>query len=55
MSRHETATRLFLSTNTVRTHVQNMLHQLGLHSTPELVAAARRAGLTAYQDPPGRA
>ena len=47
MSRHETATHLFLSANTVRTHVQNMLHQLGLHSTPELVAAARQAGLTA--------
>ena len=55
MSRHETASRLFLSTNTVRTHVQNMLHQLGLHSTPELVAAARRAGITAYQGPPGSA
>jgi len=55
MSRHETATQLFLSTNTVRTHVQNMLHQLGLHSTPELVAAARRAGLTAVPDAQGHA
>ena len=40
MSRNETAAHLFLSANTVRTHVQNMLHQLGLHSTP----AARRGG-----------
>lgn len=45
MSRNETAAHLFLSANTVRTHVQNMLHQLGLHSTPQLVAAARQAGL----------
>ena len=55
MSRQETASHLFLSTNTVRTHVQNMLHQLGLHSTPELVAAARRAGLTEVPDPQGHA
>jgi hypothetical protein len=37
----------------VRTHVQNMLHQLGLHSTPQLVAAARQAGLTTAPGPRG--
>ena len=55
MSRHETAAHLFLSANTVRTHVQNMLHQLGLHSTPQLVAAARQAGLSSASGPQGRA
>jgi len=55
MSRHETAAHLFLSANTVRTHVQNMLHQLGLHSTPQLVAAARQAGLTTAPGPRGHA
>jgi DNA-binding NarL/FixJ family response regulator len=51
MSRNETAAHLFLSANTVRTHVQNMLHQLGLHSTPQLVAAARQAGLSSAPAP----
>jgi DNA-binding NarL/FixJ family response regulator len=45
MTRPQVAERLFLSTNTVRTHVQNMLHQLELHSTHALVAAALRAGV----------
>jgi DNA-binding NarL/FixJ family response regulator len=37
--------RLFLSTNTVRTHVQHLLHRLGAHSTLEAVAIARDAGM----------
>lgn len=46
MTRTEVGARLYLSSNTVRTHVQRMLAQTGLHSTAELVAAARAAGLT---------
>ena len=39
--------RLFLSRNTVRTHIQNLLHRLNAHSTLEAVAIAREAGLRA--------
>jgi DNA-binding NarL/FixJ family response regulator len=37
--------RLFLSTNTVRTHVQNLLRKLGVHSSIEAVGIALRAGM----------
>jgi DNA-binding NarL/FixJ family response regulator len=50
LSRAETATRLFISANTVRTHVQNMLHAAGEHSTLALVARAREVGVTAPDD-----
>jgi len=39
------AKRLFLSPNTVRTHVQNVLSKLGVHSSLEAVGIALRAGL----------
>ncbi len=39
------ADRLFLSTNTVRNHIQNILTKLGAHSRLEAVAAAAREGL----------
>ena len=39
------ATRLDLRLNTVRNHVQRILHKLGAHSKLEAVAAARRRGL----------
>lgn len=45
MSRAEVAAALYLSTNTVRTHVQNVLRKLGAHSSLGAVAIARRAGL----------
>jgi DNA-binding NarL/FixJ family response regulator len=47
MTRPEVAAALGLSTNTVRTHVQNLLRTAGVHSTLALIAAAREAGLTA--------
>lgn len=43
LSRTEVASRLFISPNTVRTHVQNLLRAADVHSTIALVAAARGA------------
>ncbi|HET7388454.1 MAG TPA: response regulator transcription factor [Nocardioidaceae bacterium] len=45
MSRAEVARHLFISTNTVRTHVQRLLSRAGVHSTLALVAAARDLGV----------
>jgi DNA-binding NarL/FixJ family response regulator len=45
MSRSAIAEKLFLSPNTVRTHMQNVLGKLGVHSTLAAVAVARRAGM----------
>ncbi|MEV1289247.1 response regulator transcription factor [Micromonospora sp. NPDC049679] len=41
------AQRLHVSTNTVRTHTQNILAKLGVHTTLESVALALRHGLRA--------
>lgn len=46
MSRAEIATALKVSPHTVRTHVRDMFRVVGVHSTPQLVAQARAAGLT---------
>ena len=54
LSRAAIAERLFLSRNTVRTHIQNLLHRLGVHSTLEAVAVARTAGMRAQQLSPQR-
>jgi two-component system nitrate/nitrite response regulator NarL len=51
MSRAEVASRLFLSTNTVRTHMQNLLRRAEVHSTLALVAAARDMGITGIDEP----
>jgi DNA-binding NarL/FixJ family response regulator len=40
-SRHQVATRLNLAANTVRTHLQNIMAKLGVHSTLEAVALTR--------------
>ncbi|MEV1006869.1 response regulator transcription factor [Streptomyces sp. NPDC049881] len=45
MGRKAVAERLFLSPHTVRTHMQNVLGKLGVHSTLAAVALARRAGI----------
>ena len=45
MTRAAIAQHLFLSPNTVRTHMQNVLGKLGVHSTLAAVAVARRAGI----------
>lgn len=46
ISGSEIATRLSVSTNTVRTHVQNILTKLQVHSRLEAAAFAVRYGLT---------
>ena len=43
LSRQEIAERLYVSPHTVRTHVQNVLLKLGLHSQLAVGAAARHA------------
>ncbi|GAA3191357.1 MULTISPECIES: response regulator transcription factor [Streptomyces] len=45
MGRKAVAERLFLSPHTVRTHMQNVLGKLDVHSTLAAVALARRAGI----------
>ena len=47
LSRWETAGVLGMSPNTVRTHVQSVLHKLNVHSSLRAVALAREAGLSA--------
>jgi DNA-binding NarL/FixJ family response regulator len=44
-SRADIAEQLFISPNTVRTHMQSVLSKLGVHSSLAAVALARRAGL----------
>jgi DNA-binding NarL/FixJ family response regulator len=44
-SKEAIAQRLFLSANTVRNHIQNILNKLGAHSRLEAVATATREGL----------
>ena len=46
MTRREVAERLFISPNTVRTHVQNLLRHAEVHSTLALTAAARELGVS---------
>jgi DNA-binding NarL/FixJ family response regulator len=46
MSRTEIGDLLHVSPNTVRTHVQSILHKLKVHSALAAVAIARRAGIT---------
>ena len=52
MTRAEIADRLYLSVNTVRTHVQNLLHHADQHSTLALVALARGVGVTGVDESP---
>jgi DNA-binding NarL/FixJ family response regulator len=47
LSRSQIAVRLGLSANTVRTHTQNLIAKLGVHSALEAVAVALRHGLRA--------
>jgi DNA-binding NarL/FixJ family response regulator len=45
LDRASIGAQLFLSTNTVRTHVQNLLRKLDVHSSIEAVGIALRAGV----------
>jgi DNA-binding NarL/FixJ family response regulator len=49
LSRPQIATRLRVSENTVRTHTQNLIAKLGVHSSLESVALALRSGLRASE------
>ncbi|WP_086731727.1 response regulator transcription factor [Streptomyces fradiae] len=51
LGRKAVAERLFLSPHTVRTHMQNVLGKLGVHSTLAAVALARRAGVGPAEPP----
>ncbi|WEH37487.1 response regulator transcription factor [Streptomyces sp. AM 4-1-1] len=51
LGRKAVAERLFLSPHTVRTHMQNVLGKLGVHSTLAAVALARRAGVGPAERP----
>ncbi len=53
MSRTEIGLLLHVSPNTVRTHVQSILHKLKVHSALAAVAIARRAGITGATVPAG--
>lgn len=50
LGRKAVAERLYLSPHTVRTHMQNVLGKLGVHSTLAAVALARRAGVGPAED-----
>ncbi len=50
MTRAEVARHLFVSMNTVRTHVQSLLRRSGQHSALALVAFARLHGVTAIDE-----
>src|SRR5438034_1160635 len=43
--RRDVAEQLYLSANTVRTHLRNLMAKLGVHSTLEAVAMIRRGEL----------
>ncbi|WP_083936809.1 response regulator [Longispora albida] len=45
LGRAEIAARLHISSNTARTHTQNILSKLGCHSVLEAVALARKSGM----------
>ena len=45
LTRQEIADRYFLSPHTVRTHINNLLHKLDVHSTLAAVSVARQLGL----------
>jgi DNA-binding NarL/FixJ family response regulator len=51
-SNRRIAEACFLSLNTVRTHVQNVLVKLGVHSKLEAAALAVRQGLVSLEDHP---
>jgi DNA-binding NarL/FixJ family response regulator len=51
--RSEVAQRLHISVNTVRTHMQNIMTKLGVHSTLEAITMVRRRSQSHPGDRPG--
>jgi DNA-binding NarL/FixJ family response regulator len=50
LSRNQIGTLLDVSPNTVRTHIQSILHKLNVHTALAAAAFARRAGAVRLQD-----
>lgn len=50
LSRNQIGTLLHVSPNTVRTHIQSILHKLGVHSALAATAFARRVGVVGLRD-----
>ena len=50
LSRNEIGALLHVSPNTVRTHIQSILHKLNVHSALTAVAFARRAGVLGLRE-----
>ena len=50
LSRHEIGLLLDVSPNTVRTHIQSILHKLNVHSALAAAAFARRAGVVGLRE-----
>jgi len=50
LSRNQIGTLLHVSPNTVRTHIQSILHKLGVHSALAATAFARRVGVNGLRD-----
>lgn len=50
LSRNEIGAFLHVSPNTVRTHIQSILHKLNVHSALTAVAFARRAGVVGLRE-----
>jgi DNA-binding NarL/FixJ family response regulator len=53
LTRSDIARELYISPDTVRTHVHNLLQRLGVHDSVAAVAIARRAGVTPWTPPSG--
>lgn len=51
MTYREIGTKIFLSENTIRKHVQSILQKVGAHSRLEAVLVARRLGLVDLDEP----
>jgi two-component system NarL family response regulator len=50
ITNQEIATRLFISENTVKNHIHNILEKLNLHNRREAIEFARKNGLMAHQN-----
>ncbi|HEU4515256.1 MAG TPA: response regulator transcription factor [Nocardioidaceae bacterium] len=50
LTRREIAERLTLSPHTVRTHINNLLHKLNVHSVLAAVSVARQSGIREWDD-----
>ena len=54
LSNREIGTALGVGEKTVKTHVRNILHKLGVRSRTQAVLEAQRLGLAAAADAPER-